>query len=1305
MPKMAELGGAGYTRIDDSSSPLREELAAARQKERQVAEEVKHLHAEIEAHSPRAAAAAAAEPVGLVRRESAPAPRKPYQIRHDRRERAEEELRRQLDQISHDIKRAENREQYTLAERLDRERAEKRTWDLDDPDRVTELLGDEGIDEPSGVAALVRRCTGYVRKTRRELIEANTAQMERLEHDIFELRDVMLKHGREKRYGDAATIKRQVLLKKDKIEELRSEVYELEQEIAEEKRLRRQGSALRRREGAQSAEAEAEKTTLAEVAERFAAATADPEQIRAYRDAFSQALQKLPIYVSGVGSLSHGYKNDGGKAWRELLLAKNGDETPVTERKTARAQGQQGPKPNKRSAWKAVRELLPLGYERMVTFERKEDAAEFVHSINTLIELGPDVRCIWAPPDEDDSLSVEEFVGLMKLIDPSLFIRAKAKGVSAEDAIEQLLVLVDSDNSGDVSWSEFRKAVTSFGKGQDLRDGCICLFKSHGDGDGGEEWDVHIMRDFFNQTASVQAGIHKAGAKMTLDEANVMVTEGEALLLSLEHADAQTNSNGTLDQEELLAILHHCQEGASKGQLPTSRKHWQELKRKAAMAGAMDRLHLQAKFGLSDKMDFVSTRQSRAKGLSEELHCAVATNSPVYLAWSATQLVLLCTIALLTPMRTAFGVCAPWGSTLFSVDLFIDTFFLCDIVLNFFVIDEDSDGIRDFTHSMIARRYLRGWFMVDSVSSIPVSYIVLIMGHHIPHGMFLRALRFIRLFKLVKLMRIKQKVSHLAVDVEDDRMRNTLGVLEGTLNICKYIFSLVYLTHILTCLWYAAGCSVEYTEEDGRLDGWVIVNGWWGAHLEQEGITECLDGAIAPPVEVCPFDCFPIDATSAHDRAFCDAVLNDGDASASANRCELAGRCSTNSTVASRHGCELAAGVWGAQRCEYRQDSHHRTGDGAQDCDNIPSVWRRYFTAFLSSLDGSATQMAGPQTEKLFTIVQLLIYRIFFGFLTATIASTILQNNASRQRYQDKLQSVQDFCQTTKVKGEVRKKMLDHFRARYPGEAIIDESDIIPELPPWLRSEVATKLHSVWMQKIPLFASMHQLQLLTIFDHLKTMVVPAGHVVVRQGQACTACFFIEEGVVQMINGKHEVGFVKPGSFFSEDALWWDPDGPEGRKAPKEIFNGARCTLLPALPARLVEKSLFHSDRLHGGAAAVPGGFLQRWQGRCDAQGDDHRAARPPARDPHEGGPGAGDAELASSAGQQRWRKVGDRWGAGPRLAAEAGDGGAGIRRASWQPRRGGGGAKGRHGGSSAPAQAEPWARQMKRGFSRIAVGS
>ena len=40
-------------------------------------------------------------------------------------------------------------------------------------------------------------------------------------------------------------------------------------------------------------------------------------------------------------------------------------------------------------------------------------------------------------------------------------------------------------------------------------------------------------------------------------------------------------------------------------------------------------------------------------------------------------------------------------------------------------------------------------------------------------------------------------------------------------------------------------------------------------------------------------------------------------------------------------------------------------------------------------------------------------YQIFFGFLTATIASLILENDASRQRFEEKLQGVQVRKQTT----------------------------------------------------------------------------------------------------------------------------------------------------------------------------------------------------------------------------------------------------------------------------------------------------
>ena len=73
------------------------------------------------------------------------------------------------------------------------------------------------------------------------------------------------------------------------------------------------------------------------------------------------------------------------------------------------------------------------------------------------------------------------------------------------------------------------------------------------------------------------------------------------------------------------------------------------------------------------------------------------------------------------------------------------------------------------------------------------------------------------------------------------------------------------------------------------------------------------------------------------------------------------------------------------------------------DCDPIPTVWRRYLKAFVTSIDGSATLMGNVQNERLYTVFQLLVYQVFFSFLTATIASSILEGNQSRRRYDDKI--------------------------------------------------------------------------------------------------------------------------------------------------------------------------------------------------------------------------------------------------------------------------------------------------------------
>ncbi len=64
---------------------------------------------------------------------------------------------------------------------------------------------------------------------------------------------------------------------------------------------------------------------------------------------------------------------------------------------------------------------------------------------------------------------------------------------------------------------------------------------------------------------------------------------------------------------------------------------------------------------------------------------------------------------------------------------------------------------------MVALRYLRGWFIVDVVSSIPIDYVALIFTEGevnlsvLKASRALRAVRFVKLLSLLKLLRI----SHL----------------------------------------------------------------------------------------------------------------------------------------------------------------------------------------------------------------------------------------------------------------------------------------------------------------------------------------------------------------------------------------------------------------------------------------------------------------------------------------------------------------------------------------------------------------
>lgn len=96
-----------------------------------------------------------------------------------------------------------------------------------------------------------------------------------------------------------------------------------------------------------------------------------------------------------------------------------------------------------------------------------------------------------------------------------------------------------------------------------------------------------------------------------------------------------------------------------------------------------------------------------------------------------------------------------------------DTFFLMDLVLNFRtgIVKEDNTEIT-LDPQQIKIKYLRSWFVVDFISSIPVDYIFLIVETRIDSDFYktaraLRIVRFTKILSLLRLLRLSRLIRYI----------------------------------------------------------------------------------------------------------------------------------------------------------------------------------------------------------------------------------------------------------------------------------------------------------------------------------------------------------------------------------------------------------------------------------------------------------------------------------------------------------------------------------------------------------------
>lgn len=196
--------------------------------------------------------------------------------------------------------------------------------------------------------------------------------------------------------------------------------------------------------------------------------------------------------------------------------------------------------------------------------------------------------------------------------------------------------------------------------------------------------------------------------------------------------------------------------------------------------------------------------------------------------WDLIVLVCMIFIVFITPFEVAF-LQTTLFDPLFFINRIIDTVFIKDMVMNFFIVYRDTDEHGNLIWIMdrrkIALRYmspLRGWFVIDVLSIIPYDLLALALDQPNDQLKLIRTLRLLRLMRLVKVLkssRILFRIYHL------------MPMSHAKLNLLRSAIVLLGASHLMACLFGFVG---KLAQEDHGSSWIESVNAKGAEHVRDD---------------------------------------------------------------------------------------------------------------------------------------------------------------------------------------------------------------------------------------------------------------------------------------------------------------------------------------------------------------------------------------------------------------------------------------------------------------------------------------
>jgi hypothetical protein len=114
---------------------------------------------------------------------------------------------------------------------------------------------------------------------------------------------------------------------------------------------------------------------------------------------------------------------------------------------------------------------------------------------------------------------------------------------------------------------------------------------------------------------------------------------------------------------------------------------------------------------------------------------------------------------------------------------------------------------------------------------------------------------------------------------------------------------------------------------------------------------------------------------------------------------------------------------------------------------------------------------AGTNTERLISVLWMMIGVGFYSFTIGTLTSVLSRIDTRSSQLKAKIEVIEVFCQEAKINPEIKKKIKEALEYNSLRNAFswIEKYAIFNELPPNLKCEVAMQIHDGAIGKLPFF--------------------------------------------------------------------------------------------------------------------------------------------------------------------------------------------------------------------------------------------